>query len=238
MQITWLGQAGFLFEKEGFAFMVDPYLSDSLNESVGEIFKRLIPVKEKFLEVDPDLLIFTHAHGDHADEKTIKKLLSSSKKIDVLCPQGVYEKLKPQYVYQHNLVLFDRGNEWTKNGITFRAIKAAHSDISAVGVIFKMEGQSIYITGDTLYNREIFTDLDEPIDLLFVAINGAGNNMNIDDALRFTKRIAPKAAIPMHWGMFPTFSIHPDPFIEGLKGSNIKTLKMRPFEVIKFRELF
>jgi L-ascorbate metabolism protein UlaG (beta-lactamase superfamily) len=29
MNITWLGQAGFVFEAQGYRLVVDPYLSDS-----------------------------------------------------------------------------------------------------------------------------------------------------------------------------------------------------------------
>ncbi len=29
MQCIWLGQAGLLFEKDGYKIMIDPYLSDS-----------------------------------------------------------------------------------------------------------------------------------------------------------------------------------------------------------------
>ncbi len=58
------------------------------------------------------------------------------------------------------------------------------------------------ITGDTLYNKEIFGDLPEDIDAVFLPINGVGNNMNIADAKRFARKIGAKKAIPIHWGLF------------------------------------
>lgn len=38
MEITWLGQAGLLFEKDNYKIMIDPYLSDSvekINPQIG-----------------------------------------------------------------------------------------------------------------------------------------------------------------------------------------------------------
>ena len=59
-----------------------------------------------------------------------------------------------------------------------------------------------YITGDTLYNEEIFEDIPEEIYALFLPVNGVGNNMNMFDAARFAKRINAKRVVPIHIGMF------------------------------------
>ena len=59
MEITWLGQAGFLFQSDGLKIIIDPYLSDSVAMIVPEN-KRRIPVNEKFLHINPDVIILTH----------------------------------------------------------------------------------------------------------------------------------------------------------------------------------
>ena len=61
MKITWLGQAGLLFENENIKIMVDPYLSDSLS-SRGEGFFRRLPINEEYLEISPDVVLITHEH--------------------------------------------------------------------------------------------------------------------------------------------------------------------------------
>ncbi|MBQ6947675.1 MAG: MBL fold metallo-hydrolase, partial [Clostridia bacterium] len=68
----------------------------------------------------------------------------------------------------------------------------------------------IYITGDTLYNEEIFKDLRQPIDVLFLPINGVGNNMNKADAARFARKVGAAKVVPLHWGMFDELT--PDDF--------------------------
>ena len=45
MKITWLGQLSLLIEAEGVTLMVDPYLTDSIYERVGEDYRRLVPLK-------------------------------------------------------------------------------------------------------------------------------------------------------------------------------------------------
>ena len=41
MEITWLEQAGFLFQSEGLKIIIDSYLSDSVVSIVPEIFKKI-----------------------------------------------------------------------------------------------------------------------------------------------------------------------------------------------------
>ena len=43
MRVTYLGQAGLLFEKDGFKIIIDPYLSDSV-EKVNPKNYRRVPV--------------------------------------------------------------------------------------------------------------------------------------------------------------------------------------------------
>ena len=66
MKCIWLGQAGFLFRKDGFKIMVDPYLSNSVERINPKNYRR-VPVNESFFEIKPDVMIFTHNHLDHYD---------------------------------------------------------------------------------------------------------------------------------------------------------------------------
>ena len=65
-----------------------------------------------------------------------------------------------------------------------------------------------YITGDTLYNEEIFDDIPNDIYAVFLPVNGVGNNMNMTDAKRFCERVNPKFAVPLHCGMFDNIDMN------------------------------
>ena len=121
----------------------------------------------------------------------------------VLCPASVWQKART-HGNGHNYVQFDAFTEWTAYGMRFSAVRAEHSDAFAIGVIIEdlETGKTYYVTGDTLYNKKIFADLPDRIDVIFLPINGVGNNMNATDAARFFKASGAKIAVPLHVGMF------------------------------------
>ena len=203
MKITWLGQAGLLFEKNGKTVMIDPYLSDSVVK-VNPLNYRRVPVKESLFDITPDVMIFTHDHLDHYDPETAPRFFAKTdKQMLVLCPASVWQKART-HGGGHNYVQFDAFTEWTAYGLRFSAVCAEHSDPHAIGVVIEDldTDKTYYITGDTLYNKKIFADLPDRIDVIFLPINGVGNNMNATDAARFFKASGAKVAVPLHVGMF------------------------------------
>lgn len=200
MKITYLGQAGLLFENHGFKIMIDPYLSDSVEKINPKNYRR-VPVDESFFKIKPDVMIFTHNHLDHYDPETVSHFIDENSNITVLAPKSVWDEVR-KIGGNNNYVLFNRHTEWTQNGIKFTAVKAEHSDITPIGVIIDDGERKYYVTGDTLYNEEIFGDIPSDIYALFLPVNGVGNNMNMTDAARFAKRINAKRAVPIHIGMF------------------------------------
>lgn len=207
MKITWLGQAGLLFEIKGKLILIDPYLSDSVSKDNPKNQRR-VPVDTQFLKLEPDMIICTHDHKDHLDPETMAYYLQQQKAISFLCPQKAWEHIRELgRDMDHNYILFDRHTEWTEFGIRFRAVKAQHSDVSAIGVLIEAEEKCLYVTGDTLYHREIFGDLPEKIDAIFLPVNGVGNNMNFTDAARFAARINAKNVVPIHWGLFDSLDV-------------------------------
>jgi L-ascorbate metabolism protein UlaG (beta-lactamase superfamily) len=208
-KITWLGQAGILFENEHIKIMVDPYLSNSVEKIDPRNYRR-VPVNEKYLGLSIDVIICTHDHMDHTDPETLKHYLDTEKSVNVLSPRTAWEKIR-KFGRNHSYVQFNRHTEWTYQNVRFIAVKAEHSDIHAIGVIIVDDNKKYYITGDTLYNAEIFEDLPDDIDVLFLPVNGIGNNMNMQDAARFAEQVGAKKAVPVHWGMFD--DINPNDFL-------------------------
>ena len=200
MKITWLGQAGLMMETGGRIILIDPYLSDSVAK-VNPLNYRRVPVDDRFLHIKPDVIICTHNHLDHVDPETLKYYLEGEESVLVLAPSAAWEAVR-KFGGKHNYLRFNRHTEITLGDIRFIAVKAEHSDPHPIGVIVEAEGKRYYVTGDTLYNTEIFEDIPEHIDMLFLPVNGVGNNMNMADAKRFCERIKPGVAVPMHCGLF------------------------------------
>ena len=202
MKITWLGQAGLLFEINGKKILVDPYLSDSVKKIEPRNYRRQ-PIDERFLQINPDFVVVTHCHADHLDKETLSYYLTQESNTTVLSPSGSWQEVRKFGGRHNNYVLFNNGTTWTEGGISFRAVKAEHSDERAIGVIITAEGKNYYITGDTLYNEKVFESLPKmPIEALFLPVNGVGNNMNAMDAKAFAERIKAKYNVPIHIGLF------------------------------------
>ena len=200
MKITWLGQAGLMLETGKTTVIIDPYLSDSV-KAINPNNWRRVPVDTRFFSVKPDVMVFTHNHLDHYDPETVEKFIGADTGITVLSPSTVWPEVR-KFGGNNNYVQFDRHTLWTQDDISFYAVKAQHSDTHAIGVVIRHADKTYYVTGDTLYNTEIFADLPENIDVVFLPINGVGNNMNVTDAVRFFKDSGAKWAVPYHVGMF------------------------------------
>lgn len=207
MKITWLGQAGLMFETNEKIILVDPYLSDSVAQ-VEPQNRRRVPVDEKFLKVKPDTIILTHNHLDHTDLETLKHYLNYDSKVCVLASYNAWQKVRKLFGgLENNYVMFNKGTRWTEDEIQFEAVYAEHPDAAAIGAIIRAEGKVYYITGDTLYNKTVFESLPEKIDYVFLPVNGRGNNMNMTDAKEFCEKIG-AVAIPLHCGLFDAIDLH------------------------------
>ena len=212
MKVTWLTQAGLLFENDKIKILVDPYLSDSLGE-IDPKKKRRMPIDESFFEVKPDVILITHDHLDHLDKATLDHYLKSDVPVTVLVGECAYRKVR-EFGGDNNYVLLAPHSVWSDRGVTFYSVHAEHSDRTAVGFIIDDGKETFYVSGDTLYNYDVIDDVldlaPDGVDFAFLPINGVGNNMNAHDAADFAYEIGAKSAVPLHYGLFD--EIDPETF--------------------------
>lgn len=207
MKVTWLGQAGLLFETNSAKILIDPYLSDSCGEKNPKSHRRM-PIDESFLKIKPDAIVLTHDHLDHTDEQTLSHYLGENSAVLVLAAPNAWEHVR-KFGGNNNFVRFSPSTEWTlPAGIRISAVKAEHSDPTAIGVIVDDGKKKYYATGDTLYNTDILSALPQNIDTVFLPINGKGNNMNAADASRFADAVGAIHAVPLHFGLFDDLDPH------------------------------
>lgn len=214
MKVTWLTQAGLLFENGNVTVMVDPYFSNSVGEQLDPQKNRRIPADMSFLDKNPDVVLITHDHLDHLDPETIEAVLArANKPITFMAPENAFKKLV-KYGGDHNYVMLNPHSVWSERGVTFYAVHAEHSDRTAVGFILDDGERTYYISGDTLYNYDVIDEVlelvEDGVDFAFIPINGKGNNMNARDAADFAYEIDAKCAVPLHYGLFD--SISPETF--------------------------
>ena len=205
MKTVWLGQGGLLIISGKLKIVVDPYLSNSMR-LVDKTMKRRVKVKKKFLRVKPDMIIITNSHPDHADMMTLKKYLHKTKQgTVVLASEKAYDKIYRERIAGRYLnVMFEEGDEWTLKHIRVKGVRCKTDDKTAFGVIIEdsMSSKTIYIAGNTLYNKYLVQDIPKGIDVAYIPISGQYSTMNMDDAQRFAADLEAKTVVPFHFGMF------------------------------------
>ncbi len=213
MKITWIGQAGFLLENEDHTILIDPYLSDEVAK-INPLNWRRVPVDEKLFLLKPDVIMLTHSHLDHLDTVTLSHYLNEDSEITVLAPYDTWKEVRKLGGAKNNYVMLNRGSAWSLGDITVYAVKAEHSDLTAVGFVIDDGSKTYYFTGDTLYNYDVIEEVNslfcEGVDVVFLPINGVGNNMNAEDAADFAYDVGARKAVPVHFGLFD--ELNPEAF--------------------------
>lgn len=206
MKLTWLGQHGVALVSGGSMLIVDPYLLNTMCETVDPEFDRMIPVDEAWLKVRPDMVLITHDHIDHLDMPSLEAIVDDSKSVEILAGVNAWNKLRGKLPGDHNYIMMKPGNEWTSDVFHVRAVNARHSDETGVGFVVEAEGLTILISGDTLYFADIAGEVSARVDVAIVVMNGKGNNMNCADAARYCANVNARIAVPTHWGLFKKFA--------------------------------
>lgn len=215
MNITWLGQSGYLLEHEGQRLLMDPYFSDIVERREG--LRRLIPPPFALGDLSPDALLITHNHLDHFDPETVAQIANLFPDCRLLGPASVMEHGKRVGFGGDRLLPIAPGETVRLAGVAITATPARHSDPAAVGFILQTGNTTFWFSGDTLYSPELAAQIHElagrTLDVAFVCINGRLGNMNLQEAATLIAELKPRFAIPTHYGMFAENTADPQEFI-------------------------
>ena len=218
INITFAGQAGFIFENEqGYRVGVDLYLSDCCDRYFG--FKRLMPCLYNPLEMNLDILVATHAHYDHFDPDSVPLMLSGDR-TQLLAACDVKEEAERLNLDAARITYLKAGDTFENDQLSIRAMPCDHGSETphAIGLLITMDEKRIYIAGDTCYREDHFA-LPEVrnVDVLILPINGAFGNLNEKEAAKAAGVIRPRLTIPCHYWNFAEHGGNPNVFAEEMK---------------------
>lgn len=225
-----LGQAGFRFRFGSIVLYIDPYLSDSVEETEGPDLRRLVPIwKPPNMIIDADWILITHTHGDHCDLDTLIPISRASKRCRFAGPKDVGNILAAKGLNPNRFT--HATSNWFPLGENLRVYPtvAAHPEIEIdpygdsryVGYLIEYQGRRIYHSGDTLLNTSIIEAVQafKPIDVAMLPVNecnyyrekcGIIGNMSIREAFQFATDLQVNTLVPMHWDMFAPNSVYPE----------------------------
>lgn len=227
MNITWLGQGGFLFEEDGSRFVVDPYWSDAVEKKTG--FTRLHQPVMPLESLKPDVLLCTHDHLDHYDPETVTGLMRLFPCCKLIGPQSVRRKAAENMIEPERVIVLVPEQAYRIKGWDIIPLPAIHSDPDAIGFLLARGGWTGYITGDTEYAELLSQNMirqcesrTKPLDALFICINGKYGNMTWQQAFDVVRVVKPQITIPMHYGMFVENTVDPTAFSAVCTQNNIQ----------------
>lgn len=178
--------------------------------------RRIMHLQRRSVNLKPDLLdridavLISHLHWDHLHLPSLRDL---SPKTRIIVPAGsavLFKKAGFQEIEELAV-----GQKTSVGGVPVHGVYADHdgsrvfSRVSVDSLGYIVEGsRSVYFAGDTDLFPEM-ADLADQIDVALLPVWGWGptlgsGHMNPYRAAQSLKLLAPKIAIPIHWGtLFP-----------------------------------
>jgi len=205
-----LGHSTFLISYKGVRFLTDPFLSPHI---FG--IRRQKPALRPDLVPDVDFIFISHAHYDHLDMRTLRRLKRNA---TIILP----ENTKPVLGRTHfkKIVELKHWESYSENGVEVISLPVKHNkgrsllfpNTEVSSYIIKMKDRVYYFGGDTAY-FEGFKEYGKQfsIDIAFLPIGGYeptlllhSVHMNPSEAVRAFIDLNAKFIVPIHYGTFHT----------------------------------
>jgi L-ascorbate metabolism protein UlaG (beta-lactamase superfamily) len=206
--LTWIGHASFLLQTRDTNILIDPNWSKWL-----KVIKRL---KRPGFEIHHlpsiDYVLVTHAHFDHLDRRTLRRVAADQ---PIIVPNGV-----GNLVHRLGFHIVHELDEWQSvefDGLKISLTPAHHWGARFLadrhrgfgGFIIGMDGRTVFHCGDSAYFPG-FKEIGDrhKIDIALLPIGaydpptGREVHMNPEQAVQAFIELGAKMLIPMHYGTF------------------------------------
>ncbi len=207
VELTALGQSGYALRAEsGELLLVDPYLSDYVEEELGAA--RIAPAVLDIESAAAIALVATHWHPDHLDPPTCRALARTQPDLVFVGPPSNRSRLLGWGIAPEQVVTLEREDSVTLGPFTVHGGFARHEvpgwlAEDALSLVLEVDGARIFHSGDTEYDARLLTARRHaPFDLGLFVINGTGGNMNAPEAALLAHELAPALAVPCHYDMW------------------------------------
>ncbi|HWZ32919.1 MAG TPA: MBL fold metallo-hydrolase [Bryobacteraceae bacterium] len=224
---AWIGHSTVALSIDGFTILTDPVFSTRIGINLGPItlgLKRLVEPAAALGDFPtPDLILLSHAHMDHFDIPTLRRL--ENRGTAVITATNTSDLLRPD---RYGSVRELRWNESARIGpATIRALEVNHwgarmrSDThrSYNGYLIEAGGYRVLFAGDTAFTdsfRSVRTS--KPVDLAIMPIGAYDPwirvHCNPEQALAMANDAGAEFILPVH---HRTFELSREPLHEPLE---------------------
>jgi L-ascorbate metabolism protein UlaG (beta-lactamase superfamily) len=245
--ITFIGHSSFLLQIAGRKVLVDPVFSKRLillrrQRHPGVSVSGLPPI---------DLVLLTHAHMDHLDLASLRRVIRTTRRLsgrspEVVVPRGVEDLVEGLgFSAIHRLEWWEsiavQGLKITMTPCRHwgaRIFRDTHRGYG--GYVIEAAGQSIYHSGDTAYFdgfREIGDKLKPEIALLPIGAYFPDTYRSVhtspEEAVQAFLEVGANQMVPMHYG---TFRLGREPMDEPLKRLEAEAARLNIKDRVKILE--
>jgi len=205
--LTWYGHASFALRIDDFKLLLDPFISDNPEATVGAD------------GLQADYILISHGHGDHVGDavaiaqRTGATIISN---FEIAC---WFEAKGIQAHAQHIGGGFQHPFGYLKLTQAFHGSALPDGSYGGNPAGFFLttnEGLKIYFACDTGLFGDMRLIGEEGIDLAVLPI-GDNFTMGPKDALRAVKLIQPRHVIPVHYNTFEVIQQDPDAWAEKVR---------------------
>lgn len=150
---------------------------------------------------DADFILVTHNHGDHFSPKDIEKIAKPESILIV--PEKMAAQARELQAFVAGIETVEPGKKYQVKELEFETV-AAYNNLKPfhpkrsgwVGYLLNADGTRIYVAGDTDMTKE---NREVKCDIAMIPIGGT-YTMDAEKAAELVNCIAPKIAIPTHYG--------------------------------------
>jgi len=195
VKVQWLGHSAFLLDVDGHSVLIDPFLTGN----------PLAAAKAE--NVKPEVILLSHAHGDHIGD-TVEIAKATNAK--VITNFEIGERFTSDGL--GDVVGMNPGGQGDFGFMTVKLTRAYHSSSFPDGsyggvpcgfvITAKESGKRIYFAGDTALFSDMQLIGNMIIDMAILPI-GDYFTMGVDDSIMAVKWIDPTFVVPMHYNTFP-----------------------------------
>lgn len=207
LEITWLGQGGFILENDNGKMAIDPFCGEA-KENTRRLYKPVITAGNVFV----DFSISTHAHWDHFDPDTYRNYVIPKA---ILGPGSCMAALTKSGLETEG-ISFNAGDHMVISGFKLSALYADH-DGDSIGAIIEYDGYRLYFSGDTKFSSLLLArNIDLRPDISFICINGKFLNMDCTEAALYSGFLKTKMVVPTHYDLIENNTEDPSQLLDKL----------------------